>query len=81
MIGFCALLLTCLGVTPGPGWSNPILVTDSANTQRRIQFIHRDSQGRFHMIWAGYNDQHRIAYKMFSLEGTELYTETMISLR
>ncbi len=79
MIGFCVLLLTCFGVTPGPGWSNPILVTDSANTQRRIQFIHRDSQGRFHMIWAGYNNQHLIAYKMFLLDGTTVYPETMIS--
>ena len=79
MIGFCVLLLTCLGVTPGPGWSNPILVTDSANTQRRIQFISRDSQGRFHLVWAGYNDQHRIAYKMFLLDGTTVYPETMIS--
>ncbi len=79
MIGFCVLLLTCLGVTPGPGWSNPILVTDSANTQRRVQFINRDSQGRFHLVWAGYNDQHRIAYKMFLLDGTTVYPETMIS--
>ena len=79
MIGFCVLLLTCLGVTPGPGWSNPILVTDSANTHRRIQFINRDSQGRFHLVWAGYNDQHRIAYKMFLLDGTTVYPETMIS--
>ncbi len=79
MIGFCVLLLTCLGVTPGPGWSDPILVTDSANTHRRIQFINRDSQGRFHLVWAGYNDQHRIAYKMFSLDGITVYPETMIS--
>ena len=79
MIEFCILLLTCIGVTPGPGWSNPILVTDSANTQRRIQFINRDSQGRFHLVWAGYNDQHRIAYKMFLLDGTTVYPETMIS--
>ncbi|RKZ08010.1 hypothetical protein DRQ25_10125 [Candidatus Fermentibacteria bacterium] len=79
MIGFCVLLLTCLGVTPGPGWSDPILVTDSANTHRRIQFINRDSQDRFHLVWAGYNDQHRIAYKMFLLDGTTVYPETMIS--
>ena len=79
MIGFCVLLLTCLGVTPGPGWSDPILVTDSANTQRRIQFINRDSQGRFHLVWAGYNDTSRIAYKMFSLDGTSIIPDTMIS--
>ena len=79
MIGFCVLLLTCLGVTPGPGWSNPILVTDSANTHRRVQFINRDSQGRFHLVWAGYNDESRIAYKMFLLGGTTVYPETMIS--
>ena len=79
MIGFCVLLLTCLGVTPGPGWSNPILVTDSANTIRRVQYINRDSLGRFHLIWAGFNDESRIAYKMFLLDGTTVYPETMIS--
>ena len=30
-------------------------------------------------MWAGYNDQHRIAYKMFLLDGTTVYPETMIS--
>ncbi|MCK5115897.1 MAG: hypothetical protein KAR44_04810 [Candidatus Aegiribacteria sp.] len=79
MIGFCVLLLTCLGVTPGPGWSNPILVTDSANTIRRVQYINRDSQGRFHLVWAGFNDESRIAYKMFLLDGSTVYPETMIS--
>jgi len=79
MIGFCVLLLTCLGVTPGSGWSNPILVTDSANTIRRIQYIKRDSLGRFHLVWAGYNDESRIAYKIFLLDGTTVYPETMIS--
>lgn len=79
MIGFSILLLTCLGVTPGPGWSNPILVTDSANTIRRVQYINRDSLGRFHLIWAGFNDESRIAYKMFLLDGTTVYPETMIS--
>lgn len=73
------LLAACLGVTAGPGWSDPILVTDSTNTHRRIQFLERDNQGRFHLVWAGFNDEHRIAYKMFSLDGTTLYPETMIS--
>ncbi len=73
MIGFCVLLLTCLGVTPGPGWSNPILVTDSANTQRRNQYINMDSQGRFHLVWEGLNDESRIGYKIFLLDGTTVY--------
>lgn len=79
MIGLLLLLLACQGVTPGPGWSDPILVTDSANTIRRIQHINRDSLGRFHLIWAGFNDESRIAYKMFLLDGTTVYPETMIS--
>ncbi len=73
------LLLACLGVTVGPGWSEPILVTDSANTCRPIQFLERDSHGRFHLIWSGFNDEKRIAYKMFSLDGITLFPETMIS--
>ncbi|MFO8183790.1 MAG: hypothetical protein R6U39_06400, partial [Candidatus Aegiribacteria sp.] len=79
MTGFLLLLLAFQGVTPGPGWSDPILVTDSANTIRRIQYINRDSLGRFHLIWAGFNDESRIAYKMFLLDGTTVYPETMIS--
>jgi hypothetical protein len=73
------LLLVCFGVTVGPGWSDPVLVTDSANTTRPIQFISRDSLGRFHLAWENYNGQPRIGYKMFALDGTTLYPETMIS--
>ena len=79
MIEFLLLLLTCLGVTPGPGWSNPILVTDSANTSGRTQFINMDSQGRFHMVWTGFNDGKRIGYEVFQQDGTTVYPETMIS--
>lgn len=78
MIGL--LLLTCFGVTVGPGWSEPFIATDSANTTRRIQFLYHDEIGRNHLIWAGFNDKSRMAYKMFSTDGgTELYPETMIS--
>ncbi|HPR22061.1 MAG TPA: hypothetical protein PK991_05115 [Candidatus Sabulitectum sp.] len=74
------LLLSCFAVTVGPGWSEPFVVTDSANTTRREQFLYRDEIGRNHLIWAGFNDESRIAYKMFSTDGgTELYPETMIS--
>lgn len=74
------LLLICLGVTPGPGWSNPILVTDSANTAGGEQYINMDSQGRFHMVWTGLNDEDRIGYKVFLQDGTTVFPETMISL-
>jgi len=74
------LLLSCFAVTVGPGWSEPFVVTDSANTARREQFLYRDEIGRNHLVWAGFNDEKRIAYKMFSTDGgTELYPETMIS--
>ncbi|MCK5036822.1 MAG: hypothetical protein KAS73_13085, partial [Candidatus Sabulitectum sp.] len=73
------LLLSLSGVTPSPGWSYPVLLTDSCNTQRPVQFLHRDDQERFHLIWAGMNDENRIGYKIFSLDGTTLYPETMIS--
>ena len=73
------LLLACFGVTVSPGWSDPVLVTDSANSTRRFQFIHRDVQGRFHLVWENYNGQPRIGYKMFAVDGTTLYPETMIS--
>ena len=73
------LLLSLSGVTPSPGWSYPVLLTDSCNTQRPVQFLHRDNQERFHLIWGGMNDENRIGYKIFSLDGTTLYPETMIS--
>ena len=73
------LLLSLTSVIPSPGWSEPFLATDSANSARRIQFIHRDDSGRFHLIWAGFNNESRIAYKMFDINGTTLYPETMIS--
>jgi len=79
MTGLLFLLLALQGVTPSPGWSYPIVVTDSANTQRRNQFINRDSLGRFHMVWSGFNDESRIGYKIFLLDGTTVYPETMIS--
>jgi hypothetical protein len=79
-MGLLVLIFACIGVVPSPGWSNPVLVTDSANSTRRLQFINRDSQGRFHLVWEGYNGQTaRIAYKMFDINGSTLYPETMIS--
>ena len=77
VLGLLCLWLS--GVTPSPGWSMPVLVTDSCNTQRPVVFVHRDDLGRFHLVWAGYNDSNRIAYKMFSLDGSTLYPESMIS--
>lgn len=74
------LLLSCFAVTVGPGWSEPFVVTDSANTTRREQLLYQDEIGRNHLVWAGFNDESRIAYKIFSTDGgTELYPETMIS--
>ncbi len=56
-----------------------MLLTDSCNTQRPVQFLHRDNQDRFHLIWGGMNDENRIGYKIFSQDGATLYPETMIS--
>jgi len=73
------LLLAFVGVTVSSGWSDPVLVTDSANSTRPIQFLIRDYQERFHLVWENYNGQPRIGYKMFAVDGTTLYPETMIS--
>ena len=79
MMLFLGLLLSCLGVTPGPGWSYPVVVTEEENSSQPVQFIYRDSLGRFHMVWEDMNDQSRIGYKIFLLDGTTVYPETMIS--
>jgi hypothetical protein len=79
-MGLLILFFVCIGVVPSPGWSEPFLATDSANTARREQLIYRDTLGRFHLVWAGFNNESRIAYKMFDINGTTLYPETMISL-
>ena len=78
-MGLLVLVFACIGVIPSPGWSNPVLVTDSANTTRRLQFINRDPQGRLHLLWEGFCDEPRIAYKMFNIDGATLFPETMIS--
>ena len=80
MIVLGLLCLWLSGVTPSPGWSTPVLVTDSCNTAGSpAVFLHVDNQNRFHLIWDGFNDEDSIAYKMFSLDGAELFTETLIS--
>ena len=73
------LLLACLRVTPSPGWSDPVVVTDSAMAWSYQQSMQMDDQGRFHLVWGGYKDGPRIGYKMFDLDGTTLFPDTMIS--
>ncbi len=66
-------------VTPSPGWSTPILLTDSCNSERPKAFLHIDDLDRFHLVWAGYKDSNRVAYKIFNLDGTTIVPDTMIS--
>ncbi len=78
VLGLLCLWLS--GVTPSPGWSMPVLVTEEANTARPELHLHSDDLGRFHLVWSGYKDQSRIGYKAFLLDGTTIYPDTMISL-
>lgn len=73
------LLLACLRVTPSPGWSDPVAVTNAEAFYNYQQFIHMDEFGRFHLVWSGYDGSSRIGYKMFDLDGTTLFPDTMIS--
>jgi hypothetical protein len=73
------LILSLSGVTPGEGWSWPIVVTEEPNTTRPNQLIHRDDQGRFHMVWADYAYLYRIGYKVFLQNGSTVVPDTMIS--
>lgn len=73
------LLLTLSGVTPGSGWSWPIIVTEEPNTTRPSHCIHRDEEGRFHLLWEDYAHLYRIGYKVFLLDGTTVVPDTMIS--
>jgi len=73
------LWLWLVSVTPSPGWSTPVVVTEEGNSTRPVVQMHRDDQGRFHIVWAGYKDSHRIAYKMFDQSGTTIVPDTMIS--
>ncbi len=75
------VLYLCLSlVTPSPGWSAPIVITEGPNTSRPELHLNMDDQGRFHLIWSGYGDESRIGYKAFLLDGTTVYPDTMISL-
>lgn len=75
------VLYLCLSlVTPSPGWSAPIVITEEPNTSRPELHLNMDDQGKFHLIWSGYGDESRIGYKAFLLDGTTVYPDTMISL-
>jgi hypothetical protein len=73
------LLLSLAGVTPGPGWSWPIIVTEEPNTTDPYQCLHRDSEGRFHLLWEDYQESNLIGYKVFLVNGTTVVPDTMIS--
>ena len=77
LIGLLSLWISA--VTPSPGWSMPILVTDSCNSERPKAFLHLDDLDRFHLVWAGMNDRDSIGYKAFSLDGTVVFPESMMS--
>ena len=76
---FLVMSLSLAGVTPGPGWSWPIIVTEEPNTYRPNQLLHMDDQGRFHLLWTDYRETYRIGYKVFLVDGTTLVPDTMIS--
>ncbi len=73
------LLWSLMGVTVGPGWSDPIVVTEEPNSTAPVQYIIRDEQGRFHLVWSDYQLDPRIGYKVFLLDGTTIIPDTMIS--
>ncbi len=73
------LLLSLVNVTVGPGWSDPIVVTEEPNSTAPFQLIFRDDQGRFHLLWEDYQLDPRIGYKVFLLDGTTVVPETMVS--
>jgi len=73
------LFVSLLGVTPGPGWSWPVVVTEEPNSTRPYQRMHRDQEGRFHLLWEDYRHLYRIGYKVFLLDGTTVVPDTMIS--
>jgi hypothetical protein len=79
MTFFLMLFLSLAGVTPGPGWSWPIIVTEEPNTYRPNQLLHMDDQGRFHLLWTDYRETYRIGYKVFLVDGTTVVPDTMIS--
>ena len=73
------LLLSLVNVTVGPGWSDPIVVTEEPNSTAPFQLIFRDEQGCFHLLWEDYQLDPRIGYKVFLLDGTTVVPETMVS--
>ncbi|MCK4506096.1 MAG: hypothetical protein KAW14_10800 [Candidatus Aegiribacteria sp.] len=73
------LLWSLMGVTVGPGWSYPIVVTEEPNSVQPVQFITLDSLGRFHLLWQDYKLEPRIGYKVFLLDGTTVVPDTMVS--
>ncbi len=73
------LLLSLINVTVGPGWSDPIVVTEEPNSTAPFQLIFRDEQGRFHLLWEDYQLDPRIGYKVFLIDGSTFVQEIMVS--
>ena len=79
MTFFLMLFLSLTGVTPGQGWSWPIIVTEEPNTGRPNQLLHMDYLGRIHLLWEDYKELGRIGYNVFLVNGTTVVPDTMIS--
>jgi hypothetical protein len=73
------LLWTILAVTPGQGWSWPIVVTEEPNSNIPTQWLERSPTGEFHLVWDSYQDEARIGYKVFTINGMTVIADTMIS--
>ncbi len=67
-------------VTHAPGWGEPIITEDlwsySGQQYKSIQVTGTDT---LHQVWGSFNQETRVGYKVYLLDGTVLFPETMVS--
>jgi hypothetical protein len=67
-------------VTHAPGWSPPMITVDMwsymGGQYKTIQCIGQDT---LHQSWNDFNQETRVGYKVYDVDGTVIYPETMIS--
>src|SRR6056297_1329241 len=74
------LLISIVGVTWAPGWSEPVISADDYDLwdYQKKDLVVTDGN-HVHQIWYPYQDEARIGYNIFLPDGTFLVPDTLLS--
>ena len=77
MIVTC-LLLSIVGVTWAPGWSEPVITIEVPGGGQRKDLIVTDGN-HIHQVWNQYENTARVGYNLILPDGTPLVPDTLLS--